>query len=127
MSAKVLSGVEVFKEFETPIRGPQGGCRFITIVGTLKDVPLTSGTSTYTCLIGPPLKPHEFLGATCLPSFAAVSVSSVSREITQCSLESIDADHDERSGRVELRLQVTAAGPSAKASLLFSVTILAAN
>ena len=125
--AQKLSNVEIVRQFETAVRVPQGVSRFITIVGSMPDISIGGGeefAETYTCLLGPVLREHEFLGASCLPSIAFL-VTTI--EVSQCSIESWEADWDEDSGRVELRVQIAAAGAAAKASILFSVTILTAS
>ena len=122
-----LQRVEILREFETPIRGPVGTQRFITIVGWLRDVPISGMDSreTYSCLVGPVLQEYEFLAATCLPSIASLSMRPA--EIAQCTIESSEADWDRDSRRVELKFEMWAAGGTAKAQVLFSVTILASG
>jgi hypothetical protein len=75
--------------------------------------------------LGPVFQEHEFLGASSLPSIAFLNVKTI--EVAQCSIESSETEWDEDSGRVELRVQVSAAGAAAKARILFSVTILTAS
>jgi hypothetical protein len=122
-----LSNIEIIRQYETAVRAPQGVSRFITIIGTMPDVPIAGGTEcteTYTCLVGPVLREYEFLGASCLPSIASVDLGTI--EMAQCSIDSWDTEWDEDSGRVELRIQVSGMGAAAKATVLFSVTVLTA-
>jgi hypothetical protein len=126
--AQRLTDVGILRQFETPVRGPHGICRFITIIGLLRNVPIKGGaasTETYSWLVGPETKPYEFLGACLLPSIASVRMGKT--EMVQCSLESHKADRDASSGQVELRLEFLSAGPPSVASVLFSVTVLVAG
>jgi hypothetical protein len=121
-----LSNIEILRQFETPVRAFPSVSRFITIVGFMPEVPVAGGEAqaeTYTCLVGPVLQEYEFMGASCLPSIARLETSTL--DAAQCAIESSDAEWNEESGRVELRVQVSAAGAACKLQILFSVTILA--
>ena len=123
---ETLTDIKTLREFETPVRAFPGVSRFITIVGLMPDVAVPGGqtrTETYTCLVGPVLKQHEFIGASCLPSIARLESSTL--EPAQCVIESWDADWAEEPEQVELRVQVSTVGAAAKLQILFSVTILA--
>lgn len=123
--AQAVSRIEILQQFETPVRTLNGVNRFITMVGWIHDIPVAGGSAyaeTYTCLIGPVMREHEFLGATYLPSIANLDVSTV--DLAQCSIDSCDAEWDEDSGRIELRVHVSGTGAAATLTLLFSVTIL---
>jgi hypothetical protein len=93
--AQKLSNIEIVRQFETAVRVPQGVSRFITIVGSMPDVPNTGGAKsveTYTCLVGPVLQEYEFLGASCLPSITSLDVSTI--EMAACSIESWETEWD---------------------------------
>jgi hypothetical protein len=125
--AQTLSKIDIIQQYETAVRVPQGVNRFITIIGTISDVPIVGGTEsaeTYTCLVGPVLRKYEFLGATCLPSITNLDVSTIA--FAECVIESAEAEWNEASGRTELLIRVSGAGAAAQAKILFSVTILAA-
>jgi hypothetical protein len=124
--AQRLSNIDVVREFETRVPAFPRVSRFITIVGFMSEAPVAGGEAyaeTYTCLVGPVLQEYEFLGASCLPSIARLETSTL--DVAQCVIESSEAEWDEESGRVELRVQVAAAGAACKLQILFSVTILA--
>lgn len=121
-----LSHIEVVRQFETPVGAFPSVSRFITIVGFMPEVHVAGGephAETYTCLVGPALQEYEFMGASCLPSIARLETSTL--DVAQCAIDSSDAEWDEESGRVELRVQVSAAGGACKLQILFSVTVLA--
>lgn len=125
--AQKVTNIRILRQFETPVPVFPGVSRFITIVGLMPGVTVPGGeghAETYTCLVGPVLREDEVMGATCLPSIARLESSILGT--TQCVIESCEADWDEESEQVELRVQVSAAGAAAKIQILFSVTILAA-
>jgi hypothetical protein len=124
--SQTLTDIKTLREFETPVRAFPSVSRFITIVGLMPDVAVPGGeghAETYTCLVGPVLKQHEFMGA-CLPSIARLESSTL--EPSQCVIESWEGEWGEESEQVELRLHISTAGVAAKVQILFSVTILAA-
>ncbi len=124
--AQQVSNIKIIRQFETEVRVFPSVCRFITIVGAMLDIGIAGGeehAETYTCQVGPVLKEHEFMGASCLPSIALLEPTTV--EGSQCVVESWDAGWVEGPGHVEIRVQVAAAGGAAKLQILFSVTILA--
>jgi hypothetical protein len=86
-----ITDVEVLQQFETPVRGPDGANRFITIVGVLR-IPLRNaqGVQTFRCLVGPVCEPHEVLGISDLPSVAALNLDLA--EMAECSMNSVDAE-----------------------------------
>ena len=120
-----MTDVEVLQQIETPVRGPDGANRFITIVGSAR-IPLrdTRGPGIYTCLVGPVFEAHEVLGVSCLPSIAALDLSLA--ELAECSMHSFNAEYDVDSGQAEVSIELFAAGAIDRISVVFSVTILAA-
>ena len=124
-----LSNVEIIREVETAVRVPQGVNRFITILGSMPDVLIAGDAGfveTYTCLVGPVMDEHEVLGVSWLPCITSLHATTL--EVAQCLIESWDAEWDEESRRVELQLQLLlGASTEARATILFSVTILAAT
>ena len=124
--AQPVSNVRIIRQFETDVRVSPGICRYTTIVGALLNLGIAGDqhrSETYTCQLGPVLKAEEYLGASCLPSIGRLEPTTL--ESAQCLLESWDADWNEASGQVELRVKVAGTGGAAKVHILFSVTILA--
>src|SRR5260370_36406587 len=100
-----ITDVEVLRQLETNVPGPDGVNRFITIVGLMR-VPLrdTNGGLSCRCLVGPVLEPHEVLGVSCLPSIAALNLDLTKR--AECSMEGFSAEYDADSGRVEASIEL---------------------
>lgn len=124
--AEVVSNVKIFRQSETNVRVLPSVCRFTTIVGAMLSLDIDGRerrTETYTCLVGPLLKEHEFIGASCLASIGQLEPTTL--ESAQCVLDSWDAEWHERSGQVEIQVRVSAVGAAARVHILFSVTILA--
>jgi hypothetical protein len=120
-----ISNVNVIRHHETDVRGPDGANRFITVVGSIDCVPAhRHGAEQFTCLIGPCLEPHQYLGATCLASLAGLDL--LRDELAECSLNSHNAEFDVDSGRVELSVELLTGGVRC-ATIVFSVTILIAG
>ena len=82
------------------------------------------GTETYRCLVGPMFEPHEVLGASYLPSIAALKLDTA--EMAGCSLESFSAEFDADSGQVETSIALFTSEAVDSISVVFSVTILVA-
>lgn len=117
-------GPRIVRQVEAAVRVPNGVNRFLTIVGWMPEIriPGSIKPSSYSCLVGPVLQEHEFLGASCLPTIAGLELGS--NEFAQCLIESSDADWDDKSGQVEVRLRISADGGPVKLQVLFSLTIL---
>ena len=64
-----ITDVDVLRQFEAEVPGPNGANRFIIMVGLMR-IPLRDqhGHETYRCLVGPELQPHDVLGVSYLPS-----------------------------------------------------------
>jgi hypothetical protein len=119
--------IEIVRQDEVAVRALQGVVRFITVTGRMPEIPIAAGVKRaemYTGLVGPVLTEHQFLGAACLPSISSVDSSSM--RAIQCSMDSAETEWDRESGRVELRIQLSTTGGPGTATILFSVTILAA-
>ncbi|HZM93445.1 MAG TPA: hypothetical protein VFB92_08495 [Vicinamibacterales bacterium] len=121
-----IADIDIIRQTQTAVRGPDGENRFITIVGSLK---ITSGGDSsapeiYHCLIGPTLEPHQVLGVSFLPSIAALDADLLGG--AECSMDSYDAEYDADSGRVEISLEMRLSGTMSVVTIVFSLTILAA-
>jgi hypothetical protein len=119
-----ITDVEVLRKFETPVRGPDGANRFITIVRSVRISLRDTNGAMYRWLVGPVLEPYEVLGVSCLPSIAALDLNV--GELAECSMQSFNAEHDVDSGQVEVSIELFVAGGVDSISVVFSVTILAA-
>jgi len=121
-----ITDIDIIRQTQTAVRGPDGENRFITIVGSLKIKQRRNPAvpETYRCLVGPALEPHQVLGVSILPSMAAVEAELL--EGAECSLESHEAEYDADSGRVEINLDMRLS-EAVTVTIVFSLTILAAG
>ena len=120
-----ISNINVVRHYETDVRGPDGANRFVTVVGSIDCFPSgRQDPETFTCLVGPRLEPHEFLGASCLPSIAGLDL--LRDELAECSLTSHNAEFDVDSGQVEVSVELRTGGVRC-ITIVFSVTILVAR
>jgi hypothetical protein len=122
-----IATAERIKEVEVPLRGPQGTNRLLAIVGTLVTPEIAAEKDqttreSYTCLVGPKLSDHEFLGASCLTSITSVDVKGF--DTVQCAVEYEAVEWDDESGQVELCIEVSAAGGHAAVTITYGVMIL---
>lgn len=132
--------VQNLQQIEAVVAGPDGANRLFTITGQL-NVGLGAFSpgpgqvqqkETFTVLIGPVLTRQQFFRAigTSSLSNAASNLQSAPSSSVAWSIVGIDADWDDESGQVELRveIQVTVSGQNNSASiggLAFQATILA--
>jgi hypothetical protein len=122
-----IATAEHIKEFEVSVRGPDRTNRLLAIVGTMVTPEISAGKDeprreTYTCLVGPKLSDHEFLGASCLTSITNVDVQGF--DTVQCAVEFEEVEWDDESGQVELCVEVSAAGGRAVVTVMYAVMIL---
>jgi hypothetical protein len=128
------------QQIEAVVAGPDGANRLFVVAGQL-DVLVSafSGstpqqTQTFTVLIGPVLTRQQFFRAICTASVAKTSFNlQTPPGQYNWGIASSDADWDDESGQVELRIEVsvsTAGGGGGNVAgitgLAFQVTILAA-
>jgi hypothetical protein len=120
-----ITSFETIRQVETPVRGPDGANRFITVIGSMR-VPIRghNATETYTCLVGPVLEPHKVLGVSFLPSIAALDLHT--SNTASVSMQSKSAEMDADSGQVEIGVELLSSGAVDNITLVFSLTILAA-
>ena len=128
------------QQIEAVVAGPDGANRLFAVTGQL-DVNFNafSGsaaqqTQTFTVLIGPVLSRQQFFRAICTASLAKTSFRvQVPPGDYNFGVTTSDADWDDESGQVELRIEVSVSstgGANANNfaginSLAFQVTILA--
>ena len=132
--------IQNLQQIEAVVSGPDGATRLFTVTGQTSNVffglssqgPFTQASQTFTVLIGPTLTRQQFVRAICNASLAQTSqnVQAAPGQFV-CGIVSSDADWDDESGQVELRveatLQVSGNGNSVTLnSFSFDVTILAA-
>jgi hypothetical protein len=121
-----IATAEPIKALEVPVRSLQGTNRILAIVGTLVTPEITAQDETkrvsYTCLLGPKLSDHEFLGASCLTSITDIDVKGF--ETVQCTVEYEAVEWDDESGQVELCVEVSATGGRAVLTITYGVMIL---
>jgi hypothetical protein len=134
MSLKIPANqIENLQQMEVVVSGPDEANRLIIIDGQFNtgNIPADSvnrtNKQTFSVLLGPKLTNRQFLRATATASFARTETSGH----TMCNIWDVDADWDDESGQVELRIEaeVGAFSSSGRAriyALAFHVTILAA-
>jgi hypothetical protein len=137
MPATTTSGEQIL---EAAVAGPDGANRLFTVTG-LANVPISVGgnqqkTETWTFLVGPTLTRPQFYRAIGTASVAFQDVTllpdpSMSgaflREFT-ININSVEADWDDESGKVEVRVEVFLSSNNSNvniAQMRYWVTILA--
>lgn len=133
--------VQNLQQIEAAVAGPDGANRLFTVTGQLnvglnvfsQGAGQVQQKETFTVLIGPVFTRQQFFRAIGTASLANTSVTlqSAPPSSASWSITGIDADWDDESGHVELRVEVslTASGQNNFAGiggLAFQVTILAA-
>ncbi len=127
--------VRNLQQIEAVVAGPDGANRIFMVTGQF-EVVLSANSSqqdeTFTLLVGPVFTRQQFLRAICTASLAKTSLR-VQRPPFDFSWEvtATDADQDDESGQVELRIDVSVllSGVNNQATITgiaFHVTILAA-
>src|SRR5262245_2796856 len=129
------------QQIEAAVAGPDGANRLFTITGQLsvglgafsQGAAQVQQKETFTVLIGPVLTRQQFFRAIATASLSVTSfgLQSAPPSSFSWSIAGIDADWDDESGQVELRVEVaaTVSGQNNSATisgLSFQVTILAA-
>jgi len=126
------------QQIEAVVAGPDGANRLFAVTGQL-DVglnaftPSGTQTQTFSVLIGPVLTRQQFFRAICTASLAKTSFRVQNAPFDyNLGVTSSDADWDDESGQVELKIEVSVTvngGGNNFAGingLAFQVTILAA-
>jgi hypothetical protein len=133
------SQIQNLQQIEAVIAGPDGANRLFTVSGqfnasvnAFSQGPFTQQTQTFTVLVGPVFTRQQFFRALCMASMAlTTSHVQVAQGDFAWQIVGSDADWDDESGQVELRIEVVVGtsgnGNSVAISgLAFHVTILAA-
>jgi hypothetical protein len=137
MPATSTSGEQVL---ETVVAGPDGANRLFTCTG-LANVPIQVGgnqqkTETWTFLVGPTLTRPQFYRAIGTASVAFQDVFMQSQDPQMpgiggqftVNVNSVEADWDDESGRVEVRIELFVSASNANLNInqfRYWVTILA--
>jgi hypothetical protein len=137
------SQVQNLQQIEAVIAGPDGADRLYTVAGQLVDLwlqadslanPDDQRTQKFTVLLGPVLTRHQFVRAIATASVVSTTVTLTSPPPSEFGwgLSLVDADWDDESGRVELRIEVKVHvtgqnNSAAVVALGFQVTILASH
>jgi hypothetical protein len=133
--------VQNLQQIEASVAGPDGATRLFTVTGQLsvglgvfsQGPSQTQQKETFTVLIGPVLTRQQFFRAigTASLSITSLNLQSAPPSSVSWSIAGIDADWDDESGQVELRVEVNVSvsglnNSAAIGGLSFQVTILAA-
>jgi hypothetical protein len=110
---------------ESAVAGPDGANRLFSITGTANvsiSVSGTSRTETWTFLVGPVFTRGQLYRAIGTASVSSQSANvQTAPAIFQLQINSVEADWDDESGRVEVRVEVFA---TASASMSMSISQL---
>jgi hypothetical protein len=126
------------QQIEAVVAGPDGANRLFAVTGQL-DVFLSASSSnpqqtqTFTVLLGPVLTRQQFFRAICTASLAKTTLQVQAPPFnSNWEVTSSDADWDDESGQVELRIEVKVSLSGGNNNfagingLTFQVTLLAA-
>jgi hypothetical protein len=121
------------QSLEASVTGPDGATRLITITG-MANVALTvtggqERTELWTFLVGPTLGRTQFHRAIATASFTAETLRAQNAAFEfRYAINSVDADWDDESNRVEVRVEVFLTASASMtlnlSQLRYSVTIL---
>jgi hypothetical protein len=124
--------IENLQQMEVVVSGPDEANRLIIIDGQIDtgniaaDSLSRTNKQTFSVLLGPKLTNRQFLRAIATASFRTETSGH-----TMCNIWDVDADWDDESGQVELRIEAevgafSSAGHVSMNAIAFHVTILAA-
>src|SRR5215831_5226446 len=134
MAVKIPANqIQNLQQIEVVVSGPDEANRLIIIDGQFDtgniraDGINRTNKQTFSVLLGPKLTNRQFLRAIATASFARTETSGN----TMCNIWDVDADWDDESGQVELRIEAevgafTGSGHASMNAFAFHVTILAA-
>jgi len=125
--------IQNLQQMEVVVSGPDEANRLIIIDGQFDtgNIPADGVNritkETFSVLLGPKLTNRQFLRAIATASFARTETAGH----TMCNIWDVDADWDDESGHVELRIEAevgafSSSGHASMNSFAFHVTILAA-
>jgi hypothetical protein len=127
-----ITNILNLQRIEAVVSGPDGANRLFVITGIIPTNLFTSATikETFTFLIGPTLTRRQFVRAITMASLNSIQFSGGAPTDSKWSVESVDADWDDESGQVEVRVEVLAISQGGLSSagvisIGFQATILA--
>jgi len=106
-----ITTLENPQQIEAVVSGPDGANRLYVLTGIapvgVAASPGVTQTEIFTFLIGPTLTRQQFVKAIATASLSFVNLNSLSLPVTgYWSVRSVDADWDDESGQVEVRVEV---------------------
>lgn len=132
--------IQNLQQIDAVVAGPDGANRLITVSGQFdggisvfsQAAAASQQTQTFTVLLGPVLTRQQFFRASGSASVAKTSVNTQAAPFSfSWGIAAVDADWDDESGQVELRIEtfVSVSGTNNSAAINgfgFQVAILAA-
>ena len=117
------------QQMEVAVNGPDGATHLILCTG-IADLDCTTH-ETYTFLVGPKLSRRQFVGA--IASGALATIQAYDKNPTRDNLDLelganlvvIDANFDDESSQVKVRIEVSTSIAMTKLSISYNVSILA--
>ena len=134
MAVKIAADqIRNLQQMEVVVSGPDEANRLIIIDGQFDTANIAADSvnrtnkQTFSVLLGPKLTNRQFLRAIATASLARTETSGH----TMCNIWDVDADWDDESGHVELRIEAevgafSSSGHANMFAIAFHVTILAA-
>jgi hypothetical protein len=141
MAVKILPDkIQNLQQIEAVVAGPDDANRLFIIDGQIdaafttrstgNDLNAVSKKELFTALVGPVFKRRQFLQANAIASVAKMELDTGEGGQGTWRILSVDADWDDESGQVELRIEVMAECFGQQSVIIqgfaFHVTILAA-
>lgn len=130
-----VTNVENLQQLEAVVSGPDGANRLFSVTGIAPTFLGAGGVSTqvetFLVLVGPVLTRRQFVRAIATANLARTSLTLSAGPgggSGTWSIRSVDADWDDESGQVELRVEVAAQSQNVNLGVQafgFQVTILA--
>jgi len=117
------------QQMEVAVHGPDGATHLILCTGVAHMG--TVNNEAYTFLVGPKLSRRQFVRA--IASGALSSIQAYDKDPSRdhidvelgANLDSIDADFDDQSGHVQVKVEVSSSNAMIKLAVSYNVNILA--
>lgn len=115
---------------EIYVSGPDGANRLFHCSGNVNasfngQQPHQTMRESFTFLVGPQFARQEVVRATCAAGISGFSLNGTTFVWGNASIISADADWDDESGKVQVKIDVEAYGPYGVKGLSYNVMILA--
>ena len=117
------------QQMEVAVNGPDGATHLILCTGVADLGSISQGT--YTFLVGPQISRRQFVGAIASGAFSTIqghdqsSTSENADVILGANLVLIDANYDDESRQVKVRVEVSSSLAIMKLAISYNVSILA--